>query len=477
MITSEVNKIKGTRHSVSVSVDENDIEEATTEFFESIQSNVELKGFRKGKAPINLIRAQYKDNQDVKKRINMGVIGKSYTQIIAEKNLYALTAPNFNEVDSNTGMVGLYGADGALNYTFEIDLRPEIDVTGYLDMDLEKVEDTFDEEFQNRLEIFGRMFAERNVIEDREARSGDDVVISYVGTRDGEEFDSNEKTDPFNLGSNTYIDGFEEGIVGMNIGDTKTITVTFPEEYHNEDLSGKEAQFEIGLQEIHEVVLSEVNDELALGLGHKNKEEFLEATKKEVQKLVDERANQEYELQIVEKLLVDNSCDVPEEWMERRTQELAQQLGKSLEVEEDKQELTEKAAKSLQRGLVVKAIYDKEKLEVTEDDLRKCILADARVRGVNPNELIKAIVEQNMMEQYTQIAEFKKTYEFLFDNSNIGKELAELAEKVKEEPQFVGTPTEHTTLTQEEGNAILEEHKEKTQEEEAKLQDTALDSE
>ena len=211
------------------------------------------------------------------------------------------------------------GGGKSLIFTAEVTVKPEVELGQYKGIEINKVEyNVTDQDIDNQLEMIREQNARWVSVEDRPAKEGDLLTIDYKGYVDGEAFEGGTaEKQTLEIGSQRFIPGFEEQLVGMKVGDEKEIQVTFPEEYHAEDLKGKEATFEIKVHEIKEKELPELDDEFVKDIS-----EFdtLEEYKANLRKTMEENAKQrekiEMENQLLEKVVQNAKVDIPEVMVE-----------------------------------------------------------------------------------------------------------------------------------------------------------------
>jgi trigger factor len=274
------------KYELEVKVEKETFAAATIKAYKKQVKNINIPGFRKGKAPKHIIERMYG-----KGVFYDDAIEDTYPSALADATVEAELKP----VSVDDLSVGEVSEDG---YTFKakVTVAPELTVDGYKGIEVEKLstevtDELVDEELQAVRERNGRMVT----VEDRAAENGDTTVIDFEGFVDGEAFEGG-KSENYNLrlGDGNFIPGFEEAIVGHKTGEEFTIDVTFPEDYNAENLAGKEAQFKIKLHEIKTKELPEVDDEFVKDVSEKDTlDEYKEELKEKVAKRLEEQAEKD----------------------------------------------------------------------------------------------------------------------------------------------------------------------------------------
>lgn len=257
---SNVEKTSSLSRKLKVEVPAASVQAAFQKVFQGLQKQADIKGFRKGKAPMATIRSLYGDR--VKQDVVQDLIQQHYVKALTEHKLDPIGYPEFEFEDPSESK------DFSFSANFEV--RPEINLKKYKGLDVEKEKYIFDEsKIQQVLENIRASRSElQEVIEDRAAQMSDVAVIDFEGFVDGKPLEGGAGTQhDLELGAKQFIDGFEEGIVGMKRGETRTLSLKFPTPYHSADLEGKAVEFKVTLQGLKKKVLPELTNEFVAGLG------------------------------------------------------------------------------------------------------------------------------------------------------------------------------------------------------------------
>lgn len=412
------------KYELEVKVEKETFAAATIKAYKKQVKNINIPGFRKGKAPKHIIERMYG-----KGVFYDDAIEDTYPSALADATVEAELKP----VSVDDLSVGEVNEDG---YTFKakVTVAPELTVDGYKGIEVEKLstevtDELVDEELQAVRERNGRMVT----VEDRAAENGDTTVIDFEGFVDGEAFEGG-KSENYNLrlGDGNFIPGFEEAIVGHKTGEEFTIDVTFPEDYNAENLAGKEAQFKIKLHEIKTKELPEVDDEFVKDVSEKDTlDEYKEELKEKVAKRLEEQAEKDFDdklTEALEKLAVE---EIPEAMYDNEVRDMLNEFDMRLRsqgmdlatymkytgMDQGAIEATYKpqAEKRVKIRLVLEAIGRQEKIEVTDEDVEKEYekLADAYKAKVDE---VKTYISKEALSEDIKV---EKAMQLVRDNAKV----------------------------------------------------------
>lgn len=342
------------------------------------KSKISLPGFRKGKAPRKMIEKMYGAEVFYEDAAN-SIIPDAYAKAADECGLELVSQPKINVTQLEAGKPFIFEAVVAI--------KPEVELGQYKGVEVSKndVEAT-DADVEEELKRVQDQNSRTVAVSDRAVKDGDNTVIDFEGFVDGVAFDGGKGTDyPLTIGSHSFIDNFEEQIIGMNIGDEKEINVTFPEEYHAEELKGKPAVFKVKVKEIKEKQLPELNDEFAQDVSDFDTlAEYRDDLKKKIETRKSNEAKAKKEDEAIAKIIETSKMDIPEAMVDtqvnRMVEDFAQRLQQQgLSVEQyfqytgmtaDKimDEMKPEAVKRIQSRLVLEAIVKAENIETTDDE-------------------------------------------------------------------------------------------------------------
>lgn len=420
-VENKTNEVK-----LEFTIEAEKFEEAIQDVFKKNAKYFSIPGFRKGKAPFKMVEKMYGIQIFYEDAFN-AIAGKAYEDGIKEKELDVVSKPEIDIVQIEAGK--------DLIFTAVVSLKPEVKLGKYEGIELKKVEyNVSDEDIEHEL---GHM-AERNArlvtVTDRAVETGDTAVIDFEGFVDGVPFEGGKaENHELTIGSNTFIPGFEDQIIGMKQEEEKDINVTFPEEYFSKDLSGKPAVFKVKLHEIKKKEMPEINDEFA-----KDCSEFetLEELKKSIKERIEEqnKSKEKYELEenAIEEVCKNAKLEIPEGMIELEIDNMEKDiesrlsyqginLEKYLEMigktrEEFRTEYREQAEKQIKSRLVLEEVAKAAKITVAEEDIAAKISEMAKTYGKNEDE----IKENVGLRQYVEDGlKTEKTINFIIEKAKI----------------------------------------------------------
>lgn len=358
--------------------------------------DAKVDGFRKGHVPADVLEKKFK--KEIEGEILNHIISEEYRKAVEENNLSPIADIKLEKYENNEDNVEVI---------FTIPVLPEIPLGDYKSVKVEKeVLDVNDEKVNAEIEIMRSNAGKLKEVADDEAAKDKDVAnINFEGFVDGEAFDGG-KAEGFDLtlGSKSFIDTFEDQIIGHKKGDEFDVNVTFPEEYHAENLKGKPAVFKIKLNSIKRKEEAELNEDLAKELGYDSVEDLKAKTKENLIKREETRIENEYKGKVVDAVVEGVNFEIPEAIVEREIQfqinRFAQQLqmqGMSLNqyfemtgqnIEKMRESIKESAEKSVKRDLVLNEIAKVEKIEATEEEVNAELDRTALMYGMDREGLI-----------------------------------------------------------------------------------------
>lgn len=370
-----------------------------------IANSVNIPGFRKGKAPRNIIEMHY-GKESVKQEAFELVANKAYTEALDQEKLIPVDDPKVEE--------SVFEEGKDMELTIKVTLKPEPKLGEYkgLHVDKEEVEVT-EEAVDNAVnELRNRNAKMVAAADDAVIEKGDFAIIDFAGTVDGEAFSGGEgKGYPLEVGSNSFIPGFEDQLVGLKKGDSTDVEVTFPEEYFVKELAGKEAVFKVNIQDVKRKELPELTDEyVAANSDFKTVEELRANYKERMQKSAEENAKIAYERALVDLAVANAEFTVPEIMIEDRVSQMVDEMKMSLEsrkmtmemymqytgmdmakIRENQRPVAEENVKT---DLVLDAIAKAENIQVDMADVDAEIAAIASQHGATVEE-VKKIISSN----------------------------------------------------------------------------------
>ena len=365
--------VNGLEHKIRIQVPSADIDTAVQKKLQSLAKEVRINGFRPGKVPLQVVKKRF--GGQVRQEVLGDVINESYQNALTQENYRPAGMPSIEPVKMEDG-----SEEFAYTATFEV--YPEIELASLSGSTVTKTESSVDE--SDLSEMMETLRQQRKVWNDvdRASQNGDQIVMDFVGSIDGEEFaGGSAKEAPLELGSNSMIPGFEDQLVGVSKGDEKTITVNFPEDYRATELAGKEAQFQITVHAVKVSELPEVNDEFAKEFGVE--EGGVDALRADIRKNMERELKQTLENKdkqaVMDLLLEKNDFPVPGSLITDEIGRLKKQMIDQMQVPEGSEpELDDELFKSdaerrVKLGLLVAEIIRKNEMKPDPDKVRSTI--------------------------------------------------------------------------------------------------------
>ncbi|OGP66306.1 MAG: trigger factor [Deltaproteobacteria bacterium RBG_16_44_11] len=393
--------------------------------YREVGKKAKIKGFRQGKIPRKVLETHFKEHAETETINN--IINKFYWQTLEEKKIIALSRPDINQegLKENT----------KFSFSASFEMEPDFDPKGYKGMELEKeIISVTAADMEKKINEIRQMFATmEEVVEERSVQKGNFVVIDFIGTFNGESPQELKSNNYFlEIGSQRFIPGFEEQLIGMKKEEAKTIKVIFPKDYNEKKFAGKEVAFEVTIKSLKEKILPDFNNDFIKNFDKYNS---LEDLKNDIQKSLEEEAQRMSEInlqnRITELLLNENNFEAPPSLIERQifymvadTQRRMTSAGMD---EKNALELSFKmhdkfkddAAKAVKSFLLLKKIAQKESIVVEDSDAEKHIEELAAKYGKDCELLKKAYENEEKKENLKVELVQKKVFDFIEQNANI----------------------------------------------------------
>jgi trigger factor len=428
IMKAELIKKEGNKVNFKITVDRKSFDLSVEKAYKKTRKNYNIPGFRKGKAPRVVLETQFGKGLFYNDAIEI-LFPEVYPEAVKELDLDPIDNPDLDveEISEDNGIV----------MVLNVEVKPEFELGIYKGIEVEKVDDTvkdedIDAKLNQMLENNARMVsAPEKAIED-----GDTAVIDFEGFDNEVAFEGG-KGENHNLviGSNSFIPGFEEQLVGKKAGDDVDVNVTFPEEYHAEDLAGKPVVFKVSIKDVKVKELSTLDDEFA-----KDVSEFdtLDELKKDTRIKLEEEAKvgaeNELRSKVVEKVAEGTEVDVPEVMVKTQIDNMLNELHYQLQaqgfgldqllsmtgrtIDEMKEERKDEAQKVVKSSLVLEAICDKEEIGATEEELNTELESMATMYNMKLDEIKKALREEDLEDIKNQI-KMRKTIDLLVENAKL----------------------------------------------------------
>ncbi|MCR4708694.1 MAG: trigger factor [Clostridiales bacterium] len=402
-----------------------EFEQAQIKAYQKSKNQFAIDGFRKGKAPRSIIEKKYGEGIFFEDALDE-LFREEYPKALAELDLEVIDSPaaEFTQLKKGEGFTA----------TITVACFPVVEVKDYKGVEIEKVEqEVKDEDVENEMTQLQSRNA-RMVSVDREAQDGDTVYFDYAGFVGEEQFEGGTaEKQTLKLGSGMFIPGFEEQLIGCKAEEDKDVKVTFPEEYHAEDLAGKDAVFHCHIHEVREEQLPELNDDFAQDVSEYDTLDELKAkTRERLQDTADKSAVAKMKDLAMEKVMAANEVEAPislvNDEIDRMIQEFQQQLmysGMRLDdyfqytgtkMEDFREQVRPDAEKSVKTRIVLMGIVNQENLDVTDEEMEEELALMAKQYGTEVGQ-IKSMIGESNLSYFKKDMQVKKAIDLVYDNA------------------------------------------------------------
>ena len=405
-----------------------------------------IPGFRKGKAPQNIVEKYYGKEIFYEDAFNE-VVPEEYEKALEENKIDAVSKPKIDVITMEKGQ--------DLVFTAIVQTKPEAKLKKYKGIEIEKIEYNVKEsDVENELKDMQDKNSRLVTVENRPAQNDDTAIIDFEGFVDGVAFDGG-KGENYNLvlGSHSFIEEFEDQVVGMNVGEEKEINVTFPKEYFSKNLAGKPAVFKVKLNELKKKELPELDDEFAKDVSEFDTlKELKQSIKEKLEKQFKDREKYEKEDAVVRELVKELEVDIPSGMIETEVENMMKDMEQRMSYqglkmdqylkmmnkteEQFKKEYEPQALEAIKSRLAIEVVVKSEKIEASDEEIKTKIEEMAKNYGKEAKELEE---NENVRNYIKNGIENEKAMEFLVANSKEKK-----AEKKAEKKETTKTEKETT---------------------------------
>lgn len=419
-------KLEGNMAEITITVPAEDFKKACVDVYNRTKNKFQFDGFRKGHVPMAFIEKTYGYAVFYEDAAN-DLINKTYFDEIKECDLDIVSNPDISISQIEKGKDFIYKA--------KVATKPPVELGDLTKLEIEKVDvEVTDEDIEKEIETKLKANSTKNDVTDRAAQDGDEATINFEGFVDDVAFEGGKgESYPLVLGSGSFIPGFEEQIVGHNIGDSFDVNVTFPENYQAEDLAGKAAVFKCDLLGLKETVLPELDDEY---VSDTSDFETVDAWKEDIKKQVTERkenaAKHEREEKAIDKLVEMSTVELPEPMIEYQQEKMVDNFGQQLmyqgmnleqylnmtgQTRDDmKDQVRPEAEKQIKRSLVIEAVADAQGFEVSDDDTEAELEKMAKQYQMEVDK-IKEIMGEEQMDGLKADIKMQKAIEYIAEQA------------------------------------------------------------
>ena len=423
-----VEKLEKSMAKLTIEVSAEDFDKAVNKVYLKQRSRISVPGFRKGKAPRKLIEQMYGIGVFLEDAIN-DMINSTYPEAAQGSEIA-------NEISSNPDIELVQAEAGKpLIYTATVAVKPPVSLGKYKGVEVEKTDvSVSDEEVEAELSAEQEKNASYNEITDRPVADGDKVNLNFEGFVDGVAFEGGKGEDyPLTIGSGSFIPGFEEQLVGAEIGKEIEVNVTFPENYQSAELAGKPAVFKCTVLKITEKVLPELNDEFADDVSEfSTLEEYKADIRKNLEVKKEEKARTEKENKVIDAIIADSAIEIPEPMLKAQQEQIVDEFAQRLQSqglnidqyfsyiggsrEKMMEEVKDQADKRIRTRLVLEEIVKAENIVATEEDFEVELGKLAEAYGTDV-DTVKKIFEGREKDRMMEDIAVQKAVSFVADNA------------------------------------------------------------
>jgi trigger factor len=379
----------GLEHKINVTLPAGDLDSKVESRLAQMRRTVKMDGFRPGKVPMSIVKKRY--GGQVRQEMMGETVQQSFYEAVAKESLNIAGYPQFQELDEKDGNI-IYSA------TFEV--FPEIKLPKFSTLKVETVKsEVTDKDVENMMtKLREQKMAWKTASAAKKARNGEQVIIDFVGKKDGVEFEGGKAENvPLELGSGRMIPGFEDGIIGMKKGEEKTIEVTFPEDYQSEELKGQTVTFDITVHSVQKKVLPEIDEEFvkSFGIEEGTEEALMNEIRSNMEKELQRAVENQNRTAVLDALSEKVDVELPQALidqeasalMQRQVEQFQQQGLKAEDIGLTLETFKPDAEKRVKIGLVLGEVIKENKIEATEE-AKKAFIEDQASAYEDPKEVI-----------------------------------------------------------------------------------------
>ncbi|RKD28677.1 trigger factor [Lacrimispora algidixylanolytica] len=410
----QVEKLEKNMAKLTVEVSAEEFDKALTAAYNKNRGRFNIPGFRKGKAPQAMIEKMYGAGVLYEDAVNEA-LDATYAGAAEESGLDIVSRPEISVVQVEKGQ--------NLIYTATVAVKPEVTLGDYKGIEVTKASaEVTDEDIDAELKRVQEQNSRLVTVEDRAVQDGDQTVVDFEGFVDGKTFEGGKGEDyALTIGSHSFIDTFEEQLIGKSIGEACEVNVTFPNEYHATDLAGKPAMFKVTVKEIKSKELPELNDEFASEVSEfENLEEYKNDIKAKLAEKKEKDAATENEDNVVQKVVENSTMEIPEPMIESQVNTMVndyarrmQSQGLSLDqymkftgmtIESLKDQMKPQALKRIQTRLVLEAVAKVENITVADEAVEKEISGMAEAYNMEVDQVKEYLGESGIVQMKEDLA-------------------------------------------------------------------------
>ena len=426
----QVEKLEKNMAKLTIELPAEELEKAMQAAYMKEKKKISIPGFRKGKAPRAMVEKMYGPEIFFEDAANM-LISQSYPEAVNESGIEIVSRPDIDITQIEKGK--------AFIYTAEVAVKPEVTLGAYQGVQVTQIDTAVSEEEVNaRIDQERESNARMVTVEGRPVEDGDTAVIDYEGFADGVAFEGGKgENHSLVIGSHSFIDTFEEQLIGKNAGDELDVNVTFPEEYHAQDLAGKPAVFKVRINEIKTKELPDLDDDFAQDISEFDTlAEYKESVKKQLTESKEAEAKRTQEDEAVQKIIDDSQMEIPDAMVRTQVGSMVEDFANRLaqqglgfeqylqftgnSMEQLQEQMRPEAMKRIQASLVLEAVAAKEDIQISDEDVEAEIDKMAGMYHMDVAEL-KEIMGDAERENIKRDLSIQKAVRLIMDSTEVIK--------------------------------------------------------
>jgi trigger factor len=424
-----IEEVSACRRRLRIEVPASDVDAELNKITDEFQKLAQIKGFRAGKAPRAVVEKKYK--QDIEEEVKKKIVPQAYREALKTKKLKVISSPQVEELTFQRGV--------SLSFSTLIDLAPEFSLPEYKGLKIKKADtEVSDEDVDKVINNILDQNADYKNVEGRSVAEKDFAIISYEGTVDGKpiselvpDVPNLNKQEKFWLliQDGIFLPDFGKQLIGSNAGDSKTVTVKFADDFPQEPLRGKEAVYQVKIEELKEKILPAYDDTIAEKVAKTTAEELKKRIRENIGKDKEQRGRSEQVKQILDQLKEATTFELPESAVQSQTQRAVYDIVRENQMRGIPPEMLEQhkgdifaaaqtsAKEQVKIGFILSQIADAEKIEVQTDEILEIVHGYAQQEKVPVQKMVKQLQENNGIDQIEDEIRNRKTVDFLLQSA------------------------------------------------------------
>lgn len=401
----QVEKLENNTAKLTIEVPSEELDKAIQKAYQKSKNKFNIPGFRKGKVPYAMVEKMYGAGVFYEDAAN-DLIPEAYANAVVESELEIVARPEISVTQIEKGKPFIFEA--------EVTLKPEVKLGKYKGVKVDKIDVTVTEEdVQAELDKVKEQNARLVAADDKAVEDGNQTIIDFEGFVDGEAFEGGKGEDyPLTIGSHSFIDTFEEQLIGKKVGEDVEVNVTFPEEYQAKELAGKPAMFKVKIKEIKVKEYPELDDDFAQDVSEFDTlEEYKADIKKNLEEKKAQDAEAEKESKVIEAIVQDAEMDIPEKMVEAQAQQMIEEFAQNIAmqgisfeqymqftgstVDQMTEQVRPQAQARVESSLVLEAVVKAENIEATEEEFDKEIADMAEKYQMETDKIAELLSEED----------------------------------------------------------------------------------